>query len=186
MINLLPPAIKTDLRYSRYNAMMVRYVIAGIVLTLLLGATFVGARIYLANELKTINGEVAESNLKIAGFSTVQKQAAEVNSRAKSIQTIQLTQARFSLLLSDLAQATPQGVTINQIILTGDDKKPVRVSATAKNYESAVAFREGISHSPRISAADIESIQDADSNSAGNNSEKTVTVTFAFNPGKAR
>lgn len=179
MINLLPPDIKSQIKFGRRNAALLRYLMLAAALAVVLAAEFALGQIYVNNQIKKAESELAAKNASIAKYRDLEAKAQTVNSRIISIQAIQGSQAKFSLLLDDLAAATPQGVAITSISLTGDDKKPVRVSATALDYKTALSFRDSIAKSPRISAADIESIQQTDR-------FKTVTVAFAFHPGKAR
>ncbi|HSX41466.1 MAG TPA: PilN domain-containing protein [Candidatus Saccharimonadales bacterium] len=179
MINLLPPEAKKQIRFGRRNGILVRYLIIAAAVVVTLTVEFVGAQLYLNQQIKTAQDEAASKNLALSKYKGLEKDVQAVNSRVTSVEKIQSTQAKFSLLLSDLAEATPKGVAITSISLTGDDKKPVRVTATAADYATALSFRDSIAKSPRISAADIESIQQTDK-------LKSVTVAFAFNPGKAR
>jgi type II secretory pathway component PulL len=78
-----------------------------------------------------------------------------------------------------LAKVLPKGVSIDSITLTGDDKKPVRVTVTGNSYESILMFREAMVTSPRISGVDLGNIQSSGGTySAG--------VVIGFKPGQAR
>lgn len=179
MINLLPPDINKQIKFGRRNAVLMRYLTLAVVVAVILAAEFIGGQIYVAQRIKAAEDEVANKNVSLAQYADVEKKVQAVNSRVTSIQAIQKSQSKFSLLLADLAAATPKGVAITSISLTGDDKKPVRVSATATDYATALSFRDSIAKSPRISAADIESISNSDK-------LKTVTVSFTFSAGKAK
>ncbi|TAK89202.1 hypothetical protein EPO04_03845 [Patescibacteria group bacterium] len=181
MINLLPPAFKSELRYSRYNASLLRYLKLTILVCLGLAAMLYGGRWYLGQQTAAVEQRVAQKQDSIKKYKEVETKGAALNQRLNSIQTIQKSQAKFSVLLTDLAQYMPQGSSISTITLTGDDKKPVRLTVKAADYKTALAFRDSITKSSRVSAADIESIKkDTESNFY------VVTVTFSFNPGKAR
>lgn len=181
MINLLPPGMKSELRYSRYNATLIRYLKLAVVVALGLAAMLYGGRWYLSQQTQAVEQRVAAKQETIKTYKETETKGLALNKRLTSIQTIQKSQAKFSVLLSDLAEYMPQGSSISTITLTGDDKKPVRLTIKAVDYKTALAFRDSITKSSRVSAADIEDIKkDPESNMFN------VTVTFSFNPGQAR
>jgi Tfp pilus assembly protein PilN len=183
MINLLPPAIKTANRYARYNAVMVRYIALAVTVLVVLAGAQLGSRYYLNQRIKTTSDHITTTQQQIDTYHSVQTQAATLNTRLAAIQTIQKNQAQFSTLLSDLAKYMPVGTSISSITLTGDDKQPVRLSVNAADYKTALGFRDSIAHSPRISAADIETVGAA---ATGTTTSFNVTVVFAFHPGAAK
>lgn len=178
MINLLPPDFKEQVAYSKRNALLVRYVILVVIVAAALSGGLVAARYYLDAQITASDVRLAARQKEIQPYKGVEAQAKIVNGRLAAVQDIQKSQTHFSLLLSDLAKATPQGVQLTGISLTGDDKKPVRVQAKAVDYKTALSFRDSIVQSPRIGAADIESITQ--------NGMYTISVAFAFNPGRAK
>lgn len=183
MINLLPPTVKTAHRYARYNALMVRYIGLTIAVLVVLAGAQLGGRYYLNQRIKTTSDHIAATQRQIDSYHNLQTQAATLNTRLAAIQTIQKNQAQFSTLLSDLAKYMPVGTSISSITLTGDDKQPVRLSVNATDYKTALGFRDSIARSPRISAADIETVN---AGVTGNTTSYHVTVVFAFNPGEAK
>ena len=183
MINLLPPDIKSEITYSKRNALLMRYVKGTVAISLLLAGALLGGRLLLNQQVKEVDARMADKQTQIASYSKVEKDAKKLNERLTSIAGIQKSQSKFSVLLSDLAQDMPQGTSITSIILTGDDKKPVRLIVHAQDYKTALGFRDSIVRSKRISAADIENIQAIQEN--GQNLYQ-VTVSFTFNPGAAR
>ena len=182
MINLLPPEIKSEIAYSKRNAVLRHYIILVALLAAVLSAGLFGAHTYLAQKMKDVDKSIAENQLKIASKKQLEAEAQNINSRLTSISNIQKSQAKFSVLLDDLARDMPRGTAISTISLTGDDTKPVKLTVTAVDYNTALGFRDSITSSPRISAADIESIKVK----APGSRAHVVTVTFTFNPGQAR
>jgi len=183
MINLLPPEVKTANRYARYNAVAVRYIGLTIMVLVVLAGAQLGSRYYLNQRIKATSDNIAATQRQIGTYRNLQTQAATLNTRLAAIQTIQKNQAEFSTLLSDLTKYMPVGTSISSITLTGDDKQPVRLSVKATDYKTALGFRDSIARSPRISAADIETVS---ATGAGASSSYNVTVVFAFNPGEAK
>jgi Tfp pilus assembly protein PilN len=182
MINLLPPQIKQEMRYSRFNATLIGYVKIIATVCLLLAGALLGGRYYLNQKIEAANAHVKDAEKQITDYKPLRDKATQLSSRVNSIITVQKSQARFSELLNDLGEFMPQGTSISSITLTGDDTKPVRLVVAAVDYKTALSFRDNITRSKRISAADIEQISKQTSGKAA----YVVTVTFIFNPGSAR
>ncbi len=180
MINLLPPAIKTQIAYSRYNRSLLRYLWLILLLAVILAGSLLAASYFLHQDIERVNVDLQAKHQQITTYKSLQTKATATAGRLASITTIQKNQAKFSVLLADLAQFMPQGTVISNIVLTGDDKQPVRLTVSAVDYKTALSFRDSIARSPRISGADIENIKrQQDSNYA-------VVVVFAFKPGDAK
>ena len=180
MINLLPPTIKEEMRYSRYNALLVHYLTLSVGIGIVAIATLIGGRYYLDGRVSATERQIADTQTTIDQQGQLQADAKKISSRIASIEAIQKNQAHFSQLLIDLSNSMPKGTVISSIGLTGDDKKPVKLTVFALDYNSAVAFRDSIVQSKRVSGADIQLIQ------ANTDSKYTVEITFGFNKGEAR
>jgi Tfp pilus assembly protein PilN len=182
MINLLPPEVKQEMRYSRFNAILLRYVRAIAAVCILLAGALIAGRYYLNQKIETATHSLGDTQHQIDGYKQLQADTSQLTARIGSITTVQASQARFSELLTDLAEFMPQGTAINSVTLTGDDAKPVRLVVAALDYKTALSVRDSITRSKRISAADIEQV----SNQPTGKANYQVTVTFVFNPGAAR
>jgi Tfp pilus assembly protein PilN len=180
VINLLPPSLKEQITYAKRNARLIGYLWLIIALATIVGGIFGGSLFLLNNKQAGALATLKERQTVIDSYTKLQADATALNVRLATIKVIQTSQARFSSLLSDLAAYTPKDVFITSINLTGDDKQPVRLSATATSYGSAVALREALAKSPRVSGADIADI----SNPA--DGVYKVNVIIAFNPGQSK
>lgn len=181
MINLLPPDVKQAMRYGRYNVRALTYLWIVLATLGLLAAAFGGLWYYLGLQQRQLALSVADQQAQIASYASFQLEAKAAATRLNSIKAIVASQTRFSVLLADLAKVIPQEVVIDSITLTGDDKKPLRISITASSYETALAFRDAIIASPRIAGADLESV--AKQPERGSYS---ASISFGFSPGQAR
>ncbi len=179
MINLLPPEIKKQISYSRYNRSLLGYFWLVLFLTAGLAGSLLGASYFLHEDIKRVEAELTVKHKQVASYKDLQQKAKAAGSRLAAINGIQKNQAKFSVLLADLAEYMPQGTAISNIVLTGDDKQPVRLTVNALDYKTALSFRDSIARSPRISAADIENIKRQQDN-------YSVVVVFAFKPGDAK
>lgn len=179
MINLLSPTLKEQISYAKRNAVAIKYLkILIFVLAVVLFA-FGGAWFYLDQKMVSAKASFADKQTKVASYKKLEEQAKILNDRIAAIKSIQENQPRFSQLLVDIAQAMPKNAALEALNLTGDDKKPIRITASADTYATAVSLRDALAQSPRISAVDLETV------GTGANGV-TVTLTIAFKPGQAR
>lgn len=181
MINLLPPPVKAELGYAKLNAWVLRYlklvVLVAIVLAVGFGATYA----YIQHRIGDVNGQIDTDQTKVDTYASLEAKARAANSRLTAIQAISNEKTHFSTLLSNLAQVTPQGVTISSLTLTGNATQPVLISFTATTYQTAVDFRDALVTSPRIAAADIQSIS-----AAASGGGYVATIDIGFKPGEAQ
>ena len=179
MINLMPPAIKEQMRYSRYNRQALHYLQLLMLVLVILGGIFVTAILYLDQQVNLVTTDLTTKQQAIAAFAPDQKVATDAAGRLAAIKYIESTQTRFSQLLYDLAAVLPKGVSISGIALTGDSTKPVVVAVNGTSYNDILDFRNAIVTSPRISGADLQSI-------TSSNGAYTANVVLGFKPGAAK
>jgi Tfp pilus assembly protein PilN len=181
VINLLPPDLKEQIRYAKLNRLTLRYLRLTVGVVVMLGGIFAGAFYLLQLQTTTVAADVTDKQGVIADLNrTFTPKAKDASERLNAIKFVQSTQTRFSQVVADIAKVLPQGVSIDSMTLTGDDKKSMRVGVTAQSYDGALAFRNALLTSPRIAGADIESINQA--STAG----FKASVVVGFKPGQAK
>ncbi|MEX0934252.1 MAG: PilN domain-containing protein [Candidatus Saccharimonadales bacterium] len=158
MINLLPPEIKEQARYSKYNVALLRMLVLTITLSSLLAATLVIAHSFADSQIDEYTKSLEHSEERLAQYQDLEEEVTSFNQRLNTIDQLFDQQTRFSSLLEDLADTLPSGAYINSIVLTGDDTKPVRVTITANSFSQASLLNEALSMSERIESVDIQSI----------------------------
>jgi Tfp pilus assembly protein PilN len=179
MINLLPTDLKEQIYFAKLNRKAVGYLKLSILVVIVLGVLFGGSLVFLDSQSIKIAKEVAKTEIEIAATQPFRTEAIGVSARINSIKEIQATQTRFSILLDDIAQILPAGVSIDSISLTGNDKTPVKLSVTGGTYESVLELRDALVTSARISGADIENISKSGTTYTG-------SVVIGFKPGQAK
>jgi Tfp pilus assembly protein PilN len=181
MINLLPPDIKDQIHYAKMNRLALRYLRVLAAVAVVLAGVFVGT-IYLQNQQSAaVTTDVTDKQATIDGLNkTFTPLAKDVSDRLNAIKFVQSSQTHFSAVIADIAKVVPQGVSIDNMTLTGDDKSPVRIAVTAQSYAAALAFRNALVTSPRIAGADLETI------SSSNGGTYQTNVVIAFKPGQAK
>jgi Tfp pilus assembly protein PilN len=179
MINLLPPPVKEQIAFAKLNAVIIRYVQLAVVLIIIFGGAFIGMNMYLSQRVAKSDQEFAGKQSRISTYKDLEATAKTINAQLTAIKSLQDNQPKFSTLLADLAAAMPRGTQITSLTLTGDDKKPVQINATADSYATATGLREALASSPRIAQVDLNSVSQATDGYA-------VVLTFTFKPGKAK
>jgi Tfp pilus assembly protein PilN len=181
VINLLPPVQKEQVRFAKLNRLAIGYVRVLAAVLVILGVIFGGSLYQLDHQTAAVSADVAEKTATIAVLNkSFTPKAKDASDRLNAIKYVQASQTRFSALVSDIAKVVPQGVSIDAMTLTGDDKVAVRIAVTASTYTGALAFRNALITSPRIAGADLESIN---SNNTGG---FQTSVVVAFKPGQAK
>lgn len=182
MINLLPPDLKEQIRYAKLNRLVLRYLRVTVVMVIVLGGMFAGAYYLISNQAKSISADVLTKEQNINGQKkALIPKAQDASERLNAIKFIQDTQTRFSLLIADLVKVLPQGVKLESVNLTGDEKAPVALSVTADTYDEVLALRNSLVTSPRIADADLVTIQ-----SNLTHTSWTGTLVLSFKPGQAK
>lgn len=179
MINLLPPALKDQVRYAKLNRLMLRYLRSLILIMLIIAGIFIGTIFYLNLQATAAQQDVTEKQTEIAATAKFQASARDISDRLAAIKFVQASQTRFSTLLDDLAKVLPKGVSIDSITLTGSDKQPVRITVAASSYDQILSFREAFALSPRISGVDLENISQS-------GTTFQAAVVIGFKPGQAK
>ena len=181
MINLLPADLKEQVRYAKLNRLALRYLRILVAVVAVLAGIFAGAFYLLQQQSGTVTADVADKQRTIAGLNkTFTPLAKDVNDRLSAIKYVQATQTRFSGVIADIAKVVPQGVSIDSMTLTGDEKTPVRIAVTTQSYDKALAFRNALITSPRVANADLETI------TATSGGSFQTNVVIAFKPGMAK
>lgn len=181
MINLLPPDVKQQVAYSRLNARLFGYVWLLVLTVLICGGLYGYSYYHTHRALSAASLDIANKQKQIDQFKDIEVRAKAVNDRVTAIKNISASQSHFSMLLNELARYTPKTVVIQALTLTGDDKKSVRITATADSKASIASFRDALETAPRISGADIENISYNDTDKS-----YTTSIAIGFKPGKAK
>jgi len=181
VINLLPPELKDQIRYAKLNRLAIQYVRVSVVVVAVLGVIFAVSLYQLGQQTKSVAADVSEKQAVIAALNkTFTPKAKDASDRLNAIKYVLATQTRFSAVIADIAKVVPQGVSIDTMTLTGNDKMPLRISVTSTSYAGALAFRNALITSPRIAGADLETI------SSNNGTTFGTSVVVAFKPGMAK
>jgi Tfp pilus assembly protein PilN len=181
MINLMPPDLKSQIRFAKLNRLTLRYLRVIFVVVAVIAVVFGGA-LYLLRE--QTNKVASDVTTKKADIDKISKEflpkALDAGERLNAIKYVQDSQTKFSVLIADLVKVLPKDVDLETIVLSGDDAKPVQMTVTTKTYEQVLALRKAlVEKSPRIAAADVVNIVQVQGAWTG-------TLIIGFKPGLAK
>jgi len=180
----MPPELKEQIRYAKMNRLAVAYARIAVLVVLVLGGIFAWALVQVQQQTKDKADAIAQKLQEVSALkSEVLPKAQDASDRINAIKYVQNTHTRFSLLIADIAKVMPDGVSLDSLTLTGDDQKPVQIQISSMTYDEALAFRNAIITSPRISAADIVNI----TSPGGHPPYKfDSSIVLGFKPGEAK
>lgn len=185
MINLLPPDLKEQIKYAKFNRTVVRYVKLTIAVAVVLGGILAGSFYYLNLESAAAQNNVASKQATIAQYKvTILPKATDASNRLNAIAYAQTAQTHFSKVLNDLSLVMPQGVSMNTIALTGNAAASVTITVDSQTYDEILALRNALITSPRVASCDINSITAMSPSQYGYNFQGEVVI--AFKPGEAK
>lgn len=171
MINLLPPDLKQDYRYARYNRRLMRWIVA-FVLAIVGAAVITGAGLYIMNSsIDDYKSRIAtaQQQLTADNITGVQAQVSTISNNLKLMVKVLSKEILFSKLLTQLGALTPSNVELTGLTIS-QAQTAVEVTAQTANYNAATQLLANLS-SPNnqiFSKADLVSITCTSSTQATN------------------
>jgi len=164
MINLLSPALKEQISYSRRNRAALHYLRLSVLAIIALAAV-IASSIYFINTLvdSTTSGSAAKE-ATIKSYDQSLADAQDAAKRLNAIKQITAKQTHFYRIINELGAAMPDGVSMDGITLTADTSKAVSISVTGPTYDSVLAFKDNLAKSNIIDSVDLVDVGTADVN----------------------
>lgn len=138
MINLIPPELRTSLKYARKNTMLRRWALSMALLLAVMVMTLFGGLIYLKQTSRTLAKQVEanKTQLQIQSQEKIQKNVEDLSSTLKLVVQVLSREVLFSKLLKQVGSVMPSGsiltsLSINQ--LSGG----LDLQAKAVDYQTA-------------------------------------------------
>lgn len=175
MISILPPEIKKQIAYSQRNVVARRYLIILGLIALITGSALFVIHRYADQQIAGYEASLQEVNEKTKQYQELEDSVNMLNEQTQTVKTLLDQRPQFSILLTDLAQVLPSGSYLNGISLSQETDKPLELLITVPSRNQAVQLKKALLQSPRIGAADIQSI-----NKSTTSSEVNVSVVIAF------
>lgn len=158
MINLLPPEVKSEHRYGRYNKVIFIYSISAIIIGIFSMAIMMfNLQLIHADEIK-VNKEIDTNKKAAEQLDKGQKSIETVAGQLSTIQTLYEGEVKFSELIPKIASILPDGVVLNNLTLTGGSFEPLQLEVDMKSQDLAAVLQQNLINSELFEAADVVSI----------------------------
>lgn len=158
MINLLPPQMKTQLKYSKINRQLIHYVWLLLITLGLIIAMFITSFLLIRREIGLTKDKLADQEQSIRVYGDIEKEAKGLADRLKAISDVQKNQNHFSEVFGEIAKLTPSDVTIINLQIDSE-KNTASLTAESNNYTSAAGLRNLLAKSSRFSNVDIDELK---------------------------
>lgn len=158
MINLLPPQIKTQLKYSKLNRQLIYYVWVLVALIGLIIVMFGITLFLIRREIGITKEKLAAQEQSIKAYGDIEKEAKDLADRLKAISNVQKNQNHFSEVMSEIATLTPADVSIINLQIDSE-KNTANLTAESSNYASAAGLRNLLAKSQRFANVDIDELK---------------------------
>lgn len=161
MINLLPPELKQNYRYARYNRWLVLWSLA--FLLAILGVVAITANsLYVMNNVISTGREhntEAKAALARQDIKETEKQVTDISSNLKLMVTVLSKEILFSKLLAHLGSITPPDVVLTNLSIS-QTESAVDITAQTRSYEAATQLHINLADPENqiFSKADIVTI----------------------------
>lgn len=153
MINLLPPQIKSEIAYSKFNTTLIK-LIAGMVIA---GATLIAiVRIGSANtdvSIAAVNRQLGQNKTE----SRIEKTLRATSERFNTVSSINANRPRYSGFIRALAGALPGDAVISGLELRAD-AAPLKLSVSTASSSSAGKLKDAISKLSQVQSAEVEGV----------------------------
>lgn len=163
MINLLPPEVVKELRATRTNTMLRKYLITSI-LALVVVATAVAGAFYINQQnLQAYQQEREESRRELASLSEVKKRIAEYNGELKVAESAIKNEARMSVLIANLSSVLPPGSVLSGIAFNVESlEEPAVIQAQVDSFNKAGVLKRNFDQSEFFTEVVLQQVSRAD------------------------
>ena len=173
MINLLPPEIKEQRRYSQYNRTLLNAIIGVTILIIVTAGAFYATWLILNKEENRLAQDINQEGVKSKSYGQIEDQA--------TIEKIQANRTRYPALLEALAEATPPDAYVTSFAVDAAGKT-MTLTAYATTDQAAASFKNSLEASPRFSSAAIQVLEPATDPYSGKATNR-VTFVVGLEPG---
>lgn len=183
MINLLPPELKADYRYARYNHRLVHWLFA-FLLAIVGVAIITGSGLFIMNDsIDSYKTRIASAQSQLASqnITGVQKQVTDISNNLKLMVKVLSKEILFSKLLTRLGQVTPPGVILTNLSIS-QTESAIDITAQTANYNAATQLQVNLADPSNqiFSKADIESITCGGGTQVNSTYPCTATIRAQF------
>ena len=185
MINLLPPAIKSDYGYARHNVVLIRWVVICALALIGLAAIGTGGFVYMQQLSTDYQKQIdtKQQSLQEQKLNETKKQAKAISDNLKLAVEVLGKEVLFSDLLQQLAKVTPANTSLSNLNIN-QTTGALDITASTTSNDTATQLQVNLEDPANkiFSKADIVNIV---CNSSTDNKQRypcTVTIHALFAP----
>jgi Tfp pilus assembly protein PilN len=137
MINLLPPELKKDYRYARYNQGLIRW--GSVFLLAIFGVAVMTASglFIMNNSMNNYKTTIASGQLQLASenITSVRQQVTDISNNLNLMVKVLSQEILFSKLLDQLAIITPPNVILTTLSIS-QSQNAINITAQTTDYNA--------------------------------------------------
>lgn len=175
MINLTPPEIKEQIKYGRYNVLILRYLVGLAVVTAVVAGIIYLGLILTGNRKTDLQVKLTVSTTEFAEYQDTLVEAETLSDTITTIKALLDREFKFSEVLDKIADLIPKGATLDSISLSNEDEG-LQLSTTIESQELAAVFQKNLSESDLFTNVDIISV------TANTRNSYTAVFRVVFTP----
>lgn len=179
MINLLPNNRKTEIKASRTNTAILRYLVMSVAVVLVILSIFYIYKIALNVTKNSSEQTVANSTVEDSSYNETKQKIDTLNSRLSESKTILDSQISYSKILTNLGKLMPENTVLENIsISTTALSSPVNITAYGKSVEDITNLQTAFQSSSLFSSVTFQTVNEADSTLPDYPVSVTVSAVF--------
>lgn len=181
MINLLPPDVKSSIKYGAYNVNIVQYSILLVIMGVALAALLLfGVQIVRSDEA-SLNKAISQKQVQLEEYVDDNEKAQALTAKISTISKLLEGEVKFSELLQEIGRLLPAGASLMGLQLTTDFSEPLVLAAKVDSKQTATELQQNLANSDLFIGADIQSLAPGDVDEAtGRVLNYTVNIVVAF------
>ena len=162
MINLLPPKLKNQAKYARWNVSMLQYTFLILAISVSLVAVLVFGVVIVSRDEKSLQQAIGVKEDTLAQLQPEVDEAKALADKINTVGALTKKNVKFSQLIQNIAALIPSGASLSGLTLTGDEQRPLQIEAKTDTPQLAAVLRENLESSDLFSLADIQTINIGD------------------------
>lgn len=180
MINLLPPAVKQQNQFARWNVSLLQYTFLTVAISISLVGVLIFGVVIVSRDESSLQKAIDTKQQTLDQLQPEFNQAKLLANRVNTVKALFDKNIEFSKLLQNIGALIPDGASLTGLSLTGNDQRPLQIQAKVKTQDLAAVLRENLEASDIFSLADIQVINVGDTKgSVPLNYVVTIVAQFA-------
>jgi Tfp pilus assembly protein PilN len=184
MINLLPPDVRAEFAYARYNVALLRWIIALSIGILGIAAITSYGMFSMQHTINTYTNKVAHSQTlqQKKQLVTDQKRVRDITGSLKLVNQVLSREILFSQLLKQIATVIPARANLTGLSISNVQSAGIDLSANATDYNTATQLQVNLQDPANkiFSKADIVNVTCSATNAADPRYPCTITLRALF------